>query len=132
MYNKTIIYNDCNNNAKFLIKLFETFYSYLEFDLSWNISYIELIPVYKGDSLTGEIDLEIQEVLNFQKNTLKYHTVNILNSDLIYLLKNIKTIYYGNFECINNNYNKININIFDGDIIEIKSNLSFIKDLNLL
>lgn len=128
MYKKIITYEDSNDNGIFLLNLFVKIEFYLEIKLNWEVFNVQVIPLCKEETTTGKLTPERQIVYNFQQKILKEFTINISNKNLINLLKYIKTIEEGTFKFINKN-DKIIINIIDGYIIEIESNLKFIDKL---
>lgn len=115
---KKILYEDCNNNASFIRKLFTEIQSFSDDEIKWNISNLDFIPVDKGDYIGGIPDPEMEVINNFKRRILDEHEVIITHSFFMSLLENIKTIYEGKFTGILKG-KIIQIKVFDGDIIEI-------------
>lgn len=119
---RKIIYEDCNNNVAFLKELFIRIQELSDVELSWCISNLDFIPIDRGDFFNGTLDVEMGKIFSFQKKFLDEHTIIMLHNEFIELLKNIKTIYEGDFGVIING-KQSKIKVFDGDIIEIDGDI---------
>ena len=119
---RNIMYEDCNNNAAFLKGLFIQIQALSDQELSWSISNVDFVPVYKGDFVGGVPDIEMEELYNFQNKILDEHTVIVTHNIFMGMLENIRTIYEGEFRVLINN-KPLNLRIFDGDIIEISGEM---------
>lgn len=115
---KTIIYEDCNNNAAFLKSLFVQIQELSDNELSWKISNLDFIPVDRGDFINGMVSMEMEKIYIFQKRILEEKTIIISHNDFIDLLRDIKTIYDGKFVVLIGG-EPSKIKVLDGDIIEI-------------
>ncbi len=116
---KKIMYEDCNNNAYFLKGIFSEIQSFVNVELIWNVSDIEIIPIDQGDFVNGSYGADREKVYNFGKKILDEQEVQINNNALLEILNFTKVIYYGLFTTTIDS-NLITIKIFDGDIIEIQ------------
>lgn len=76
----------------------------------------------KGDFIGGVPSAEMEEIYNFQKRILDEHAVIVTHNDFMILFENIKTIYEGKLEVLMEG-KQLEIKIFDGDIIEIDSEI---------
>ncbi len=115
---RKVMYEDCNNNTSFLRDLFTEIQLCSETEISWSISNLDFIPVDNGDYIGGVPSPEMELIYNFQKKILVEHEVVITHSFFMSLLKNIKTIYEGNFSSVIKG-KTTKVKVFDGDIIEI-------------
>lgn len=115
---RKVMYEDCNNNASFLKRLFIEVQALSNIELIWSISNLDFIPVDKGDFVNGIPGIEMEELSNFQKRILDEHTVIVTHNVFLALLENIRTIYDGKFEVLVGG-GLMKIKVFDGDIIEV-------------
>ena len=121
---KEIIYEDCNNNIKFLKKIFLKVGFMVKKELMWNISSFDSIPVDSEDysGVGGTVNNSRQRVYLFQQRILNEHTVVIGHKELMNLFNDIRTIYEGVFVAVIDGH-QIKISIFDGDIISIQGDI---------
>ena len=121
---KEIIYENCNNNIKFLKKMFLKVGFMIKNELMWNISNFDSIPIdsedYSGVGRT--VNNSRQRVYLFQQRILNEHTVVIGHKELMNLFNDIGTIYEGVFVAVIDGH-QIKISIFDGDIISIQGDI---------
>ena len=121
---KEIIYENCNNNIKFLKKMFLKVGFMIKNELMWNISNFDSIPIdsedYSGVGRT--VNNSRQRVYLFQQRILNEHTVVIGHKELMNLFNDIRTIYEGVFVAVIDGH-QIKISIFDGDIISIQGDI---------
>lgn len=120
---RKVMYEDCNNNVSFLKDLFSEIQLFSDTELNWSISNLEVIPIDKGDSICGILRPEMELLYNFQKKVLEEHSVIISHNFFMSLLKNIRTIYEGNFISIIKG-KSTKVKVFDGDIIEIDGEIA--------
>lgn len=121
---KEIIYEDCNNNIRFVKEMFLKIGLMVKEELMWNISNFDSVPVNSEDysGVGGTVNDSRQRVYLFQQRILNEHTVVIGHKELINLFGDIRTIYEGVFVAtIDGHQSKISI--FDGDIISIQGNI---------
>ena len=119
---KQILYEDNNNNAKYLMSILAQVQQQVETVIFWKLLYFDFVIVDVGDFFNGIMPPEIEEVYNFEKKIEREHVIVVEHNYLIKMLKNIRTVYYANMETTIEN-NVFSIKIFDGDIIEIKGNI---------
>lgn len=121
---KEIIYEDCNNNIRFVKEMFLKIGLMVKEELMWNISNFDSVPVNSEDysGVGGTVNDSRQRVYLFQQRILNEHTVVIGHKELINLFGDIRTIYEGVFVAtIDGHQSKISI--FDGDIVSIQGNI---------
>ena len=119
---KQILYEDNNNNAKYLMNILAQVQQQVETVIFWELSCFDFVIVDIGDFFNGIISPEIEEVYNFEKKIEKEHVIIVKHNYLIKMLKNIRTVYYANMKTVIGN-DVFSITIFDGDIIEIRGNI---------
>ena len=121
---KEIIYEDCNNNIKFIKEMFLKIGLMVKKELMWNISNFDSVPVdlkyYSG--VGGAVNNSRQRVYLFQQRILNEHTVVIGQKELLDLFDDMRTIYEGVFVAVIDGHQS-EISIFDGDIISIQGNI---------
>ena len=119
---KQILYEDNNNNAKYLMSILAQVQQQVETVIFWKLSCFDFVIVDIGDFFNGIISPEIEEVYNFGEKIEREHVIMVEHNYLIKILKNIRTVYYANIKTVIRNDN-FSIKIFDGDIIEIRGNI---------
>ena len=119
---KQILYEDNNNNAKYLMSILAQVQQQVETVIFWKLSCFDFVIVDIGDFFNGIMPLEIEEVYNFGKKIEREHVIMVEHNYLIKMLKNIRTVYYANMKTTIEN-DIFSIKIFDGDIIEIRGNI---------
>ena len=119
---KQILYEDNNNNAKYLMNILTQVQQQVETVIFWELSCFDFVIVDIGDFFNGIMPLEIEEVYNFWKKIEREHVIIVEHNYLIKMLKNIRTVYYANMKTTIEN-DIFSIKIFDGDIIEIRGNI---------
>ena len=119
---KQILYEDNNNNAKYLMNILTQVQQQVETVIFWELSCFDFVIVDVGDFFNGIMPPEIEEVYNFEKKIEREHVIVVEHNYLLKILKNIRTVYYANMKTIIGN-NVFSIKIFDGDIIEIRGNI---------
>ena len=119
---KQILYEDNNNNAKYLMNILTQVQQQVETVIFWELSCFDFVIVDIGDFFNGIMPPEIEEVYNFEEKIEREHVIVVEHNYLIKMLKNIRTVYYANMETTIEN-NVFSIKIFDGDIIEIRGNI---------
>lgn len=120
---KRIMYSDCNNNINFIKDILRKMKIISSVDLVFAISDMEMLSVDMGDSYDGKLDPRIQKVYDFQEKIKDEHKVFLNYIEVMDLLNNVRTIYYGVFETVNSSeYSKVKI--FDGDIVELYGEIS--------
>ena len=119
---KQILYEDNNNNAKYLMSILAQVQQQVETVIFWKLSCFDFVIVDIGDFFNGIMPLEIEEVYNFGKKIEREHVIMVEHNYLIKVLKNIRTVYYANIKTVIRN-DIFSIKIFDGDIIEIRGNI---------
>ena len=119
---KQILYEDNNNNAKYLMNILTQVQQQVETVIFWELSCFDFVIVDVGDFFNGIMPPEIEEVYNFWKKIEREHVIIVEHNYLIKMLKNIRTVYYANMKTTIEN-NIFSIKIFDGDIIEIRGNI---------
>ena len=119
---KQILYEDNNNNAKYLINILTQVQQQVETVIFWELSCFDFVIVDIGDFFNGIMPPEIEEVYNFEKKIEREHVIIVEHNYLIKMLKNIRTVYYANMKTIIGN-DVFSIKIFDGDIIEIRGDI---------
>ena len=119
---KQILYEDNNNNAKYLMNILTQVQQQVETVIFWELSCFDFVIVDVGDFFNGIMPPEIEEVYNFWKKIEREHVIIVEHNYLIKMLKNIRTVYYANMKTIIGN-DVFSIKIFDGDIIEIRGNI---------
>ena len=119
---KQILYEDNNNNAKYLMNILAQVQQQVETVIFWELSCFDFVIVDIGDFFNGIMPLEIEEVYNFGKKIEREHVIMAEHNYLIKMLKNIRTVYYANIKTVIRN-DIFSIKIFDGDIIEIRENI---------
>ena len=119
---KQILYEDNNNNAKYLMNILAQVQQQVETVIFWELSCFDFVIVDIGDFFNGIISPEIEEVYNFGKKIEREHVIMVEHNYLIKVLKNIRTVYYANIKTVIRN-DIFSIKIFDGDIIEIRGNI---------
>ncbi len=119
---KQILYEDNNNNAKYLMSILAQVQQQVETVIFWKLSCFDFVIVDIGDFFNGIISPEIEEVYNFGKKIEREHVIMVEHNYLIKVLKNIRTVYYANIKTVIRN-DIFSIKIFDGDIIEIRGNI---------
>ena len=121
---KEIIYEDCNNNIKFIKEMFLKIGLMVKKELMWNISNFDSVPVdlkyYSG--VGGAVNNSRQRVYLFQQRILNEHTVVIGQKELLDLFDDMRTIYEGVFVAVIDGHQS-EISIFDGDIISIQGDI---------
>ena len=119
---KQILYEDNNNNAKYLMSILAQVQQQVETVIFWELSCFDFVIVDRGDFFNGIMPPEIEEVYNFGKKIEREHVIMVEHNYLIKMLKNIRTVYYANIKTVIRN-DIFSIKIFDGDIIEIRGNI---------
>lgn len=119
---KQILYEDNNNNAKYLMNILTQVQQQVETVIFWELSCFDFVIVDVGDFFNGIMPPEIEEVYNFWKKIEREHVIIVEHNYLIKMLKNIRTVYYANMKTVVGN-DVFSIKIFDGDIIEIRGNI---------
>ena len=119
---KQILYEDNNNNAKYLMNILTQVQQQVETVIFWELSCFDFVIVDIGDFFNGIMPPEIEEVYNFWKKIEREHVIIVEHNYLIKMLKNIRTVYYANMKTVVGN-DVFSIKIFDGDIIEIRGNI---------
>ena len=119
---KQILYEDNNNNAKYLMNILTQVQQQVETVIFWELSCFDFVIVDVGDFFNGIMPPEIEEVYNFWKKIEREHVIIVEHNYLIKMLKNIRTVYYANMKTTIEN-DIFSIKIFDGDIIEIRGNI---------
>ena len=119
---KQILYEDNNNNVKYLMNILAQVQQQVETVIFWELSCFDFVIVDIGDFFNGIMPLEIEEVYNFGKKIEREHVIMVEHNYLIKMLKNIRTVYYANMKTTIEN-DIFSIKIFDGDIIEIRGNI---------
>ena len=119
---KQILYEDNNNNAKYLMNILAQVQQQVETVIFWELLCFDFVIVDIGDFFNGIISPEIEEVYNFGKKIEREHVIMVEHNYLIKVLKNIRTVYYANIKTVIRN-DIFSIKIFDGDIIEIRGNI---------
>jgi len=119
---KQILYEDNNNNAKYLMNILAQVQQQVETIIFWELLCFDFVIVDIGDFFNGIISPEIEEVYNFGKKIEREHVIMVEHNYLIKVLKNIRTVYYANIKTVIRN-DIFSIKIFDGDIIEIRGNI---------
>ena len=119
---KQILYEDNNNNAKYLMSILAQVQQQVETVIFWKLSCFDFVIVDIGDFFNGIISPEIEEVYNFGEKIEREHVIMVEHNYLIKVLKNIRTVYYANIKTVIRN-DIFSIKIFDGDIIEIRGNI---------
>ena len=119
---KQILYEDNNNNAKYLMNILAQVQQQVETVIFWELSCFDFVIVDVGDFFNGIMPPEIEEVYNFGKKIEREHVIMVEHNYLIKVLKNIRTVYYANIKTVIRN-DIFSIKIFDGDIIEIRGNI---------
>ena len=119
---KQILYEDNNNNAKYLMNILTQVQQQVETVIFWELSCFDFVIVDVGDFFNGIMPPEIEEVYNFEKKIEREHVIIVEHNYLIKMLKNIRTVYYANMKTVIGN-DVFSIKIFDGDIIEIRGNI---------
>ena len=119
---KQILYEDNNNNAKYLMNILAQVQQQVETVIFWKLSCFDFVIVDIGDFFNGIISPEIEEVYNFGEKIEREHVIIVEHNYLIKMLKNIRTVYYANIKTVIRN-DIFSIKIFDGDIIEIRGNI---------
>ncbi|BEO99542.1 hypothetical protein [Fusobacterium polymorphum] len=119
---KQILYEDNNNNAKYLMNILAQVQQQVETVIFWELSCFDFVIVDRGDFFNGIMPPEIEEVYNFGKKIEREHVIMVEHNYLIKMLKNIRTVYYANIKTVIRN-DIFSIKIFDGDIIEIRENI---------
>ena len=119
---KQILYEDNNNNAKYLMNILTQVQQQIETVIFWELSCFDFVIVDVGDFFNGIMPPEIEEVYNFRKKIEREHVIIVEHNYLIKMLKNIRTVYYANMKTVIGN-GVFSIKIFDGDIIEIRGNI---------
>ena len=117
-----ILYEDNNNNAKYLINILAQVQQQVETIIFWELLCFDFVIVDVGDFFNGIMPPEIEEVYNFWKKIEREHVIIVEHNYLIKMLKNIRTVYYANMKTVIGN-DVFSITIFDGDIIEIRGNI---------
>lgn len=119
---KQILYEDNNNNAKYLMSILAQVQQQVETVIFQELLCFDFVIVDRGDFFNGIMPPEIEEVYNFGKKIEREHVIMVEHNYLIKILKNIRTVYYANIKTVIGN-DKFSIKIFDGDIIEIRGNI---------
>ena len=119
---KQILYEDNNNNAKYLMSILAQVQQQVETVIFWELLCFDFVIVDRDDFFNGIMPPEIEEVYNFGKKIEREHVIMVEHNYLIKILKNIRTVYYANIKTVIGN-DKFSIKIFDGDIIEIRGNI---------
>ena len=119
---KQILYEDNNNNAKYLMNILAQVQQQVETVIFWELLCFDFVIVDIGDFFNGIISPEIEEVYNFGKKIEREHVIMVEHNYLIKVLKNIRTVYYANIKTVIRN-DIFSIKIFNGDIIEIRGNI---------
>ena len=119
---KQILYEDNNNNAKYLMSILAQVQQQVETVIFWKLSCFDFVIVDIGDFFNGIISPEIEEVYNFGTKIEREHVIIVEHNYLIKMLKNIRTVYYANMKTVIGN-DVFSITIFDGDIIEIRGDI---------
>ena len=119
---KQILYEDNNNNAKYLMNILTQVQQQVETVIFWELSCFDFVIVDVGDFFNGIMPPEIEEVYNFWKKIEREHVIIVEHNYLIKMLKNIRTVYYANMKTVIGN-DVFSIKIFDGDMIEIRGNI---------
>ena len=119
---KQILYEDNNNNAKYLMNILTQVQQQVETVIFWELSCFDFVIVDVGDFFNGIMPPEIEEVYNFEKKIEREHVIIVEHNYLIKMLKNIRTVYYANMKTVIGN-DVFSITIFDGDIIEIRGDI---------
>ncbi|BEO97546.1 hypothetical protein FNSP10_09340 [Fusobacterium nucleatum] len=119
---KQILYEDNNNNAKYLMNILAQVQQQIETVIFWELSCFDFVIVDIGDFFNGIMPPKIEEVYNFEKKIEREHVIIVEHNYLIKMLKNIRTVYYANMKTVIGN-DVFSIKIFDGDMIEIRGNI---------
>ena len=119
---KQILYEDNNNNAKYLMNILAQVQQQIETVIFWELSCFDFVIVDIGDFFNGIMPPKIEEVYNFRKKIEREHVIIVENNYLIKMLKNIRTVYYANMKTVIGN-DVFSIKIFDVDMIEIRGNI---------
>ena len=119
---KQILYEDNNNNAKYLMNILTQVQQQVETVIFWELSCFDFVIVNIGDFFNGIMPPEIEEVYNFEEKIEREHVIIVEHNYLIKMLKNIRTVYYANIKTVIGN-DVFSIKIFDGDIIEIRGDI---------
>ena len=119
---KQILYEDNNNNAKYLMNILTQVQQQVETVIFWELSCFDFVIVDVGDFFNGIMPPEIEEVYNFWKKIEREHVIIVEHNYLIKMLKNIRTVYYANMKTVIGN-DVFSIKIFDGDMIEIRGDI---------
>ena len=119
---KQILYEDNNNNAKYLMNILAQVQQQIETVIFWELSCFDFVIVDIGDFFNGIMPPKIEEVYNFRKKIEREHVIIVEHNYLIKMLKNIRTVYYANMKTVIGN-DVFSIKIFDGDMIEIRGNI---------
>ena len=119
---KQILYEDNNNNAKYLMNILAQVQQQVETVIFWELSCFDFVIVDIGDFFNGIMPLEIEEVYNFGQKIEREHVIIVEHNYLVKILKNIRTVYYANIKTVIGN-DVFSIKIFDGDIIEIRGDI---------
>ena len=97
---KQILYEDNNNNAKYLMNILAQVQQQVETVIFWKLSCFDFVIVDIGDFFNGIISPEIEEVYNFGKKIEREHVIMVEHNYLIKMLKNIRTVYYANMKTV--------------------------------
>ena len=89
---KQILYEDNNNNAKYLMSILAQVQQQVETVIFWKLSCFDFVIVDIGDFFNGIISPEIEEVYNFGKKIEREHVIMVEHNYLIKVLKNIRTV----------------------------------------
>lgn len=121
---KEIMYEDCNNNIKFIKEMFIKIALMVKNELIWSISNFDSIPIDSEDysGVGGTVSNSRQRVYLFQQRFLNEHTVVIGHKELMNLFNDIRTIYEGVFVVVIEGHQS-KISILDGDIISIQGDI---------
>jgi len=115
---REFLFEDCNNNAGFLKKLFIEIQKFYSHDLIWEISNLDILSLPQKDYIEGTRNPEIEKVYEFSVKVLNEHKVAVSNSCLLDILDYTKTIYY--VDIVSNlDDGEIKIKIFDGNFITV-------------
>lgn len=127
---RTILYEDNNNNSKFLIKLLIEIQSFSNKELIWNISNIDLVSDSTNDMINNTLDYNIKRIYELNNLVQREHSVLIKNNELIDILKCSRNLYHGELNTdLGFKEGRLFMKIFDGDIIEISSQIE--EQLNI-
>ena len=86
---KQILYEDNNNNAKYLMNILAQVQQQVETVIFWELSCFDFVIVDRGDFFNGIMPPEIEEVYNFEEKIEREHVIIVEHNYLIKMLKNI-------------------------------------------